>query len=626
MCGITGWFSPKIIEQKSSRCLQNMMNAIEHRGPDGQGRLITEHAALGHVRLAIIDLETGKQPISLRNRYHIIFNGEIYNYQDLRSNLVQLGHQFHTESDTEVILCLYAKYGNEAFSFLRGMFAIVIWDSIKQCGVLARDTIGIKPLFYCHTLSGELIFGSEAKAILAKQGQIKGELDVNALHLLMNFRYLPGDSSLFKGIRQLDPGTIMQWSANGNIQIQSFEFKIEHNAATVFDEFKTSCQLHLTSDVEVGAYLSGGIDSASIIALASRYSKQRLRTFTLNIGDDPNEAKNALRSAEIIGVDNIKGEVKAEIDTQLSNLVWHLETPKVNALQISYLSQLASRHVKVVLSGLGGDELFLGYNAHKIMHQACSVNTILPKVISHYVSNITRHSLGLFKVPFWSEQERAMLMLDSLGDWPRVYGLLRNIWDNPELRKKIYGPRMLDANLDNAFDHIRQQWPHHTDPVTAMASFEWHNKMVNDLLWQEDRCSMAVSLEVRVPFLDPALASSVQKMSRQNIMLHGQAKGYMRSMLKDLLSKEIISRPKSGFQVDAATFFNHQLKQLADYWLSPKMVREMQLFNPAFVKSVRDFPSGKAVRWHYFMLYLMLMSHMWIHQFEQGNNSGLIRD
>ncbi len=619
MCGIAGWFSANIIKQDDKHCLQNMMDAIAHRGPDGQGKLIIEHAALGHVRLAIIDLETGKQPISLDDRYHIIFNGEIYNYQQLRTNLIQQGQQFHTDSDTEVILALYAKYGHKAFCFLRGMFAIAIWDSVQQCGILARDSIGIKPLFYSTTTTGDLVFASEAKAILAKQGQIKGQLDENALHLLMNFRYLPSDLSLFKEIRQLQPGTIMQWSAHNSVQTIPFEYNQQPCTTSVLDEFKTSCQLHLTSDVEVGTYLSGGIDSASITAIAAQHSPQQLRTFTLNIGDAADEAKNALRSAQILGVENIQGEATDNIDIQLPKLLWHLEVPKVNALQIGYVAQLASRHVKVVLSGLGGDELFLGYNAHKIMHYSDRVNDFLPKLFASSISSSIRHGLGLFKVPFWSEQERAMLMLSSLGDWPRVYGLLRNIWDNPKLRKKIYGPRMLDANLDYAFDHIRQQWTNHPDPVIAMAGFEWHNKMVNDLLWQEDRCSMAVGLEVRVPFLDPALAASVQKMSRQELMLHGQAKGYMRSIFKELLVQEIMSRPKSGFQVDAATFFNLQLKQLADYWLSPQMVREMQLFNPDFVKTVRAYPSGKAVRWHYFMLYLMLMTHQWIYQFEQGN-------
>ena len=436
MCGIAGWFSPDNVKQECEPSLQSMINAISHRGPDGQGVLLVDHAALGHARLSIIDLNTGKQPMSLYDKYHIIFNGEIYNYQELRASLTEKGHRFHTKSDTEVILALYAEHGKDAFRYLRGMFAVAIWDCINQCGILARDTIGIKPLFYEYHTSGELVFGSEAKAILARQGKIQGELDENALHLVMNFRYLPGELTLFKGIRQLEPGMIMQWSVSEPIKEYTFEFQQESHGVSVIDEFERSCQLHLTSDVEVGAYLSGGIDSASISALAARHTDQRLRTFTLNIGDDPNEAKNAARTAEILQVDNIQGEARQGVDKKLSDLVWHLEVPKVNALQLSYQAQLASENVKVVLSGLGGDELFLGYNAHKIIHQTSLVNSFLPGMLSRIISIIARRAMRHVKLPFWSEQERSMLMLDSLGDWPRVYGLLRNVWDNPGLHIK----------------------------------------------------------------------------------------------------------------------------------------------------------------------------------------------
>ncbi|MFT5133714.1 MAG: asparagine synthase (glutamine-hydrolyzing) [Gammaproteobacteria bacterium] len=619
MCGIAGWFSPGIVKQECESELQSMINAISYRGPDGQGSLVTEHAALGHARLSIIDLNTGRQPMSLGDKYHIIFNGEIYNYQELRAGLIEKGHKFHTKSDTEVILALYAEHGSEAFSRLRGMFALAIWDRINQRGILARDTIGIKPLFYEHLTDGELVFGSEAKAILARKGKIQRALDENALHLLMNFRYLPGDKSLFRGIRQLEPGTIMQWMVNEPIKKLTYEFRPESQGTSVFDELERSCQIHLTSDVEVGTYLSGGIDSASITAFAARHTAQKLKTFTLNIGDDPDEAKNAARSAELLQVGNIQGDVRPELDRQLLDLVWHLEVPKVNALQISYLAKLASENIKVVLSGLGGDELFLGYNAHKIIHQANLVDSVVPRMLSRIISTIVHGGIGHVGLPFWSEPERASLMLGSLGDWPRVYGLLRNVWDSPKLRQQIYGPRLLDIELDDAFEHIRQGWTGNADPVTAVADFEWRNKMVNDLLWQEDRCSMAVGLEVRVPFLDPALKNAVQKMSRRQLMPGGRLKGYMQAMLKELLPKEILSRPKSGFQVDAATFFNTRLKSLADYWLSPVRVREMQIFNPDFVKTVRLYPSGKAVRWHYFMLYLMIMTHQWVYMFEQGN-------
>jgi len=619
MCGIAGWFSPTVVEQDSTHLVERMVNAIAHRGPDGQGIIITEHAALGHVRLAIIDLTSGKQPISLQNKYHIIFNGEIYNYQELRANLIQRGHQFKTQSDTEVILASYIEWGQRAFSLLRGMFTVAIWDGAKQCGLLVRDTIGIKPLFYSHTADGELVFGSEAKAILARAEKNTAKLNENALHLLMNFRYLPGNLSLFRGIHQLEPGTILHWSVAGSIRMHPFAYQQDRSPTSVFSEFETSCKYHLTSDVEVGVYLSGGIDSAGITALAARHSAHRLRTFTLNIGDDPDEALNAARSAEIMDVENLQGEMLDPVGDYLSDLVWHLEVPKVNSIQVRRIAQLASKHVKVVLSGLGGDELFLGYNAHRIMLQAGRMDHLLPSVIMQSLPAIARRGLAFTRLPFWSEPERAMLMLEALGDWPRVYGLLRNVWDSPGLRRKVYGPRMLDSRLDHGFDHIRQQWPSETDPVIAMAGFEWRNKMVNDLLWQEDRCSMAVGLEVRVPYLDPALARAVQNVPRRELMIKGRPKAYMRSMLKALLPEEIMSRPKSGFQLDASTFFNTELKPLADYWLSHEKVIEMQLFNPEFVTTVRKFPTGKMVRWHYFMLYLMLMTHLWIDVFEKGN-------
>lgn len=619
MCGISGWFSPDKPRHDSESCLKRMINAIAHRGPDDQGVFLSEHVALGHARLSVIDLEKGRQPMSFHEKFHIVFNGEIYNYQELKKMLIKKGHTFLTNSDTEVILALYAEFDTDAFAYLRGMFAIALWDDARQRGILVRDTIGIKPLFYKVLANGELIFASEAKSILAREERIKADLDENALHLLMNFRYLPGDLSLFKDIRQLAPGTIAHWTANKPVQFNHFEFRYRANQLSIIEELEDSCRLHMTADVEVASYLSGGIDSACITSLAARHASKRFKTYTLKVGDDPNEAKNAARSAEILGVENIQGDVSHDLENQLTKLVWHLEVPKINALQISYLANLASRNNKVVLSGLGGDELFLGYNAHKIMHQAGKLDGFLPSIVAQLISKSSGYCISKLNYPVWSEPERAMLMLNSLGDWPRVYGLLRNVWDEPNLKRKIYGPRLLDAKLDDAFDHLRDKWPQQSDPVTAAAEYEWHNKMVNDLLWQEDRCSMAYGLEVRVPFLDPMLANSVKKLSRQQLMPGGRLKGYMQGMLSEVLPEEIMRRPKSGFQLDAATFFNSQLIQLADYWLSESVVNEMQLFNPAFVKLVRSYPAGKAVRWHYFMLYLMIMTHMWVHMFEQGN-------
>ncbi len=619
MCGITGWFSTSELKNQQSR-LKKMMAAIAHRGPDGQGSYLSPHAALGHVRLSIIDIDAGQQPISRSQRYQIIFNGEIYNYQSLRNDLIQLGYRFKTHTDTEVILVLYIHYGDQAFSKLRGMFALAIWDNQTGSARLVRDSAGIKPLFYHQKPNGELIFASEAKSILVKENQLETGLDENALHQLMNFRYLPDDLSLFKQIKQLKPGTILSWNQQGKVQFNSFHYQTD-TSNDIYHEFELSCQMHLTADVEVACYLSGGIDSASITACAAKHLGNNLKTFTLNAGDDPNEARYAARTAEQLQVENYQTDFQSNIAEQLPTLLWHLEVPKINSIQISQIAQFAASKVKVVLSGLGGDELFLGYNAHKIMQQAQTASHVLPFQLNRLLAQSFNPLLNFTHQPLWSELERANLMLSALGDWPHVYGLLRNIWDRPDLRQKIYGERILDNHPQNSYELIRDQWNHKAaHPLQAMAEFEWNNKMVNDLLWQEDRCSMAVGLEVRVPFLDPALATQVKKLSINQLMPAKQPKGYFKQLIKPLLTDEIMHRPKSGFQVNAPVFFNQYLNTLADEWLSPDKVTHFQLFNPEFVKTVRSYPQNRQLRWHYFMLYLMLLTHIWLDQFEQGNH------
>ncbi len=622
MCGLAGWFSSERIEKdKDSLRIDRMINAIFHRGPDGNGALFKEHAALGHVRLAIIDLETGRQPMScVESKVHIVFNGEIYNYKELKANLKKEGHVFRTTSDTEVILAMYMKYGMDAFQYLRGMFAISLWDEIRNRGLLVRDQYGIKPLFYQIINSKELVFASEAKGILARDN-VAGKLNADSLHLLMNFRYLPGEETMFKNIKQLAPGEIIEWCPDKELKKHKFEYLNIKSKDSVLNILEESVKLHLTADVEVGAYLSGGIDSACISNFANKYNEKKLRTFTLDVGDDPDEVENAKRTALLLGLDNVTGNNEGDINNLLPKLIWHLEVPKVNALQTSKVATLASHDVKVVLSGLGGDELFLGYNAHRIMSLTESVNRFVPKSISKHSSAVILSIINKLPLPVWSEQERVIQMLGSLNDWPKVYGIMRNVWDNQHMRKKIYGPRMLDENMSDAFTYLEATWPSNEDPVNAMAQFEWRHKMINDLLWQEDRCSMAKGLEVRVPFLDPVLVEQVKLISRNRLMQGNKAKAYMRNMLKNVLPEEILSRPKSGFQVNAASFFRDNLLELSEQYLSREKIIEYGLFNPDFVSEVLTYRVSKTTRWHYFMLYMMIMCHLWIEIFEQRNTS-----
>lgn len=616
MCGITGWFSPRPANGSDKPRLHSMMARLSHRGPDGQGLLLTSHAALGHTRLAIIDLAGGAQPMSSDDgKLHITFNGEIYNFRAIRQKLARRGTEFRTHSDTEVILKLYEHGGWEAFGQLRGMYAFAIWDERAQTGWLVRDPLGIKPLFLALNPQGELLFGSEAKAILAAQ-EDRPALDEDALHLLLNFRYLPGDRSLFRGIRQVAPGTALAWRPDGSTQHHRITASLdEDTGVSVLENLAESLRAHLVADVEVGAYLSGGIDSAAIVALAKR-NGDSLRTFTLEIGDDPQEATNAARTAQLLNVPNVVEPPQDNLRDVLPRMVWHLELPKVNGLQVQQIARLAAKHVKVALSGLGGDELFLGYNAHRLLHLAGKTDAILPRWASGAIGALVARGARHFGRPLWSEAERAGLMLDALGDWHRVYGLLRNVWDHPKLRRQIYGPRMLDITLPNAFDVLKSSWPDEGDPVAAMAQFEWKEKMVNDLLWQEDRLSMAEGLEVRVPFVDVALKQRVTLLSRAVLMPGGRPKGYLREALAPLLPQEILKRPKSGFQVDAPVFFRRYLAPLAEEILSEAAVREAGLFNPAFVRTVRAYGPHERFRWHYFMLYLMLGTHLWLEVFK----------
>jgi asparagine synthase (glutamine-hydrolysing) len=493
------------------------------------------------------------------------------------------------------------------------MYAFALWDGRSRKGLLVRDPIGIKPLFFAVDRDGRLRFGSEVKAILACAGD-DHPLDETSLHLLMNFRYLPGNRTMFRGVSQLSPGTVLEWNGEGPVNEMPIPDPPVAQDRPVLDALAESVRYHLTADVEVGAYLSGGVDSAMVVALARRSGS--IRTFTLDAGDDPAEASNASASAAFLGVENLQVEIDRKPSDTLADLIAHLEVPKVNSWQILELARFAARHTKVALSGLGGDELFYGYNAHRIMHWASRLSRLGPAALSsaagHAVALLARALPG----PPWSEGERAGRMLASLGNWPRVYGLLRNVWDDRDRRSWVYGPRMLDADLPDAFETLETLWPHHPDPVTAMADYEWRQKMVNDLLWQEDRCSMAVGLEVRVPFLDLRLRSQVHLLGRERLMPGGKRKGYMHELARPLLGDQILRRPKSGFQVDAASFFSRQLSELADRSLDPASVRSAGLFNPGFIEEIRSRSPRKRLRWHYFMLYLMLGSHLWLDRFE----------
>jgi len=607
MCGIAGWFSEAPRIERGALKLQKLAEVLKHRGPDGIVTLEIDHVGMMHARLAMVDLVSGDQPMwSADRRAVIVFNGEIYNYRELRAHYESRGVVFASKSDTEVILAAYQVDGEAGFGRLRGMFAFALWDVVTRRALLVRDPLGIKPIFVSEDTSGVLRFASEAKGILALS-DTRPELDPNGLHLLLNFRYVPGEASLFRGIRQLAPGECFEWHADGGSSRRQLTTNVEVVDRNLDAVLADSVRAHLVADVPVGCYLSGGIDSG-LLAAIGRKGGADLHTFTLAIGDDPAEARNAAETARILGLVNVQAALGDDEVRRLPQMLWHLETPKVNAVQLFRLAELARTQVKAALSGVGGDELFAGYNVHRIFQMYAH----LPLRASRVVSGMLKRLLSSSVVPY-GERERALDMGVSVGDWPRVYALLRNVWDRPQLRRWLYGPRMLDAGLSDAVDVVRESWSASKRPLEAMMEFEWRNKMVNDLLWQEDRASMAAGLEVRVPFVDLAVRDAVSRLGAPRL-----GKAALREVAANYLPRQVLVRPKSGFQVDAPVFFETHLRTLAGVWLSPERVHAYGLFNPATVANLLRLPVERRFRWHYFMLYLMIQSHMWIDIFERG--------
>ncbi|MCK5323698.1 MAG: asparagine synthase (glutamine-hydrolyzing), partial [Desulfobulbaceae bacterium] len=431
MCGIAGIFKNSFIPDAETM-VSSMIDAIVHRGPDGKGTLLFDHACLGHVRLSVIDLAGGGQPMSTPDgKLHISYNGELYNFRELRNNLESEGVRFQTNSDTEVLLLAYRQYGIDAFSKFRGMFAFAVWDSRRQEGLLVRDSFGIKPLFYTN-LNGKIIFGSEVKGIIQALPHAPG-INLKGLHLLMNFRYIPGDQTLFTGIFHLPPGHCLKWKKDGcKIFKWADESENTKDDNADIDQIRgtlvRAVRRQLVSDVPVGGYLSAGLDSSTILALSVKnkgMSAENFPTFTIQTGDSRFEAQQAGETANFFGVPNHQEPLNIDLDNILPRLIWHLEVPKVNALQSAMVARLAGKYVKVALSGLGGDEIFLGYNIHRILALLESSSTGLKRGSAYLLGHAGQTIFGLMGLRF-EELKRGCQALRMLPDFASIYGIIRN--------------------------------------------------------------------------------------------------------------------------------------------------------------------------------------------------------
>ena len=541
MCGIVGFVGARADMQE---ILQGMMDAIAHRGPDGQGQFIEGPAALGQRRLSIIDLEGGKQPMFNEDQnLAVIFNGEIYNFQELTAELMRAGHTFATRSDTEVLLHGYEQWGKEMLQKLRGMFTFAIWDRKNETLFCARDHFGIKPFYYYQNDAGELLFGSEIKSFLAHPG-FKKELNEEQLPLYLSYQYSPGEDTFFKGVKKLMPAHWLEWKA-GQLTVQRYwQPKFDPDDSRTLEEWedeisaamKESVQAHKIADVEVGSFLSSGVDSSYMAALAHVD-----KTFTVGFANKQyDETDYAQEFSKHIGVKNYAYRITPEeYWANLGKIQYHMDEPLADAASVAlyFVNREASKQVKVCLSGEGADEFFGGYNIYKepftvtwydkiplpIRRAIGAVADLLPPV--HGINFLVRRSKPL--------AER-YIGNTNLMDEHRKKKLLKN-----------YHPGKLPTDLSRPYFELSKG----QDAVTQMETCDLNLWMVGDILLKADKMSMANSLELRVPFLDRNMLDVALSIPQKYRSGKESTKIALRGAAMKQLPESVAHRKKLGFPV-----------------------------------------------------------------------------
>jgi len=623
MCGIVGLWNthPKIKPDQSN--LSNMLAQIPHRGPDSDGYAINPEWGLSQNRLSIVDLENGNQPVWNSDKSAVIVgNNEIYNASELRHQLIKEGYRFRTRCDTEVILAGWTLWEEEVFSRLNGMFAVAIVDLQRRICVLARDPMGIKPLHWKKIGRG-VAFASEIKSLLALE---RPKLNRDALHLFMNFRYIPTQETLFDGIHRIEPGSFRVLGKDTTSHHRYFSISQTSFKGSFDDAVEETAQLlpsavkrHLVSDVEVATYLSGGIDSSMVSTLAAREIPS-IRTYCIRFGEPSDEHEDAIRIAKNIGS---RHETISIAESPLDNLkrtIWNVEEPKVNSLQGFALAREVSKDVKVALSGLGGDELYGGYVNNDILNASLLLRKAWP-FSGRSMSGVQQ----FFPNPKFDHYFRMMDLGLHLRDPLQFYIILRNGFDhNKTLLSQIYGkyPSHWHGYCREALKPLFDST--NPDTLNEWLRLEARTKLINDFLLTEDRVSMAHSLEVRVPLLDKELIQSAFSYPSHFHCVAGQKKRILREVARDYLPDSALQKTKWGFSFNPHLLFSTQLKGFAEACLTRSRVEELG-FSWKWVNSVLTAPPSPKLRWHYFNLWVMTGFTLWYDLFFKGDEVGVAR-
>ena len=631
MCGITGFAG---FEDKA--LLKRMTDIIAYRGPDDHGYYSDRHVSLGHRRLSIIDLSRkGHQPMQDNDgELTIIFNGEIYNFRELRSQLEAKGHRFRSFSDTEVILAAYKEYGTESFSMLNGMFAFAIYDCRVPKArklLLVRDRLGIKPLHYC-VHDNHFLFASEPKSLLQHEGVKKrAQLNLSALSKFLNFNYIFGSETMFSNIYKLLPGhyldydilsrtftTSQYWDLKTEKSVHSEQYYVEQTRKLL----KEAVQSQLVSDVPLGVFLSGGIDSSSIVALMSQLqeAKKPIRTYAVGFNEPTDELNDARRVSEAFGTEHQEIMVESDALRHYPEFIWHMDTPKTNLSPQHYISKLARKSVTVALTGLGGDELFAGYRRHKYYYHQKTFSTLIPKFLAQPLFS------SLSKAAQSNHLRRGMLYLAKIHDKEQTYAIAAPLLLYDDERKELYGQKLMAEGLqgqDSIKNSLSQYFPQGKhDYYDQALKMEMQTYLNDDLLERMDRMSMANSLEARVPFLDNALvdfAFSVPHEHRRFRLSSTSGKDLLVKAMKGIVPDFVFAKKKTGFNMSPYSWFTGSMKEHAANILTKERINELGLFNYPYIERILSQKPSQNLYYQYQTLWNLMSFDLWHKMFIENN-------
>ena len=601
MCGIAGQFNFQRREPVERETIVRMARSIAHRGPDDEGFFIAGPVGLGFRRLSIIDLAGGHQPMSdAEKTVWIVFNGEIYNYKELRAELLGKGHEFRTNSDTEVIIHGYKEWGTDVFNHLNGMFGLAIWDVPNERLVVARDAMGIKPAYY-RIADGRLTFSSEIRAILAAE-ESKPEVDPTAVNLFLRFRYTPSPYTILKGVRKLAPGTLLVVEREKCLEQRWYNFvptpfagpkKDEEAVGELLQLYKSAVQRHLLSDVPVGILLSGGIDSGLLLALMNEQGGP-WPAYSVGYGEtfEDDELTDARETAAVLGARHVPVKLgRAEFERSLPKIVESLEEPIATSsiVPMYFVSQRARQDVKVALIGQGPDEMFGGYKRHLGVHYGNwwrGLPAGLRSMVGFAVKGLPRNETLKRGVASLGTEDRLRRYQDvfSLAPATTIDGLFHD-----DLLPESQGRELADY-----WRGLAPQMAH-TDELGGFQLLEIRSSLPDELLMYADKLSMAHSLEVRVPYLDRTVVEYVQRLGSHFKVRNGRRKWLHRRVCERYLPSRILKRKKRGFAVN-----------VVDDWFHSSLTGELQevlldessimfgLLNPKPVRRLlEDHQSGR---------------------------------